>query len=45
MSCGAFLAAEREADYTWAMQQFAKLFEGLSLPITLVTDRELALTV
>jgi len=42
-SCGAFLTAEREADYIWAMQQFATLFEGLSLPSTLVTDRELAL--
>ncbi|SAM03616.1 hypothetical protein [Absidia glauca] len=39
--CFVFLAAETQHDYEWAMQAIStKLYDGLSPPITIATDRD-----
>ena len=40
-----FLSSEKEEDYEWAMTQFEELLEehGIPWPLSIVTDRELAL--
>ncbi|CAJ0836910.1 6421_t:CDS:2, partial [Entrophospora sp. SA101] len=42
-SCFAFLKDEKEADYEWALTCISKIFNGMSHPKVIVTDRELAL--
>ena len=41
----AFLSSEKEADYTWAIQQLRNIIaiHNIEEPVSIVTDRELAL--
>ncbi|KAF8412056.1 hypothetical protein HHK36_000009 [Tetracentron sinense] len=42
-SAFAFLSSETEVSYTWALESFKSVLNPNSLPLVLVTDRELAL--
>ncbi|CAG8702825.1 5351_t:CDS:2, partial [Ambispora leptoticha] len=42
-SCFVFMKDEEEEDYLWALTCITKLFDGISQPGIIVTDRELAL--
>ncbi|KAF8388613.1 hypothetical protein HHK36_027290 [Tetracentron sinense] len=42
-SAFAFLSSETEVSYTWALESFKSVLNPKSLPLVLVTDRELAL--
>ncbi|CAB5383776.1 unnamed protein product [Rhizophagus irregularis] len=42
-SCFIFMKGEEKTDYQWALTHIAHLFDGMSKPGVIVTDRELAL--
>ncbi|CAG8691830.1 12082_t:CDS:1 [Funneliformis caledonium] len=42
-SCFVFMKGEERIDYQWALTHIARLFDGISRPGVIVTDRELAL--
>ncbi|CAG8566317.1 15593_t:CDS:1 [Cetraspora pellucida] len=42
-SCFVFLNDETEADYEWALACILRIFNGMSCPNVIITDRELAL--